>query len=275
MKPMLESASPKSQRSRFLNASLLALTTASITLLASSAMAGDGRIEINQARALAGGISPTDGPGFPISLEGNQSYVLTSDLDTGGSSGLTASGALGTRDNITIDLNGFSLRGDPGSATTGINVTGGNIEIKNGTVSDFGGRGLLLQTSGRHIVRNLRVIENGQTGIQSNGSAVITDCFVQSNGGDGIQTGSSSYVARNRVSSSGVVGIDMSSSGLAEGNLIINGSTTEPALDMGSSANGFSSGYRNNLINGVNAGGTVTGGNDMGGNLCNGSTTCP
>jgi hypothetical protein len=50
--------------------------------LASTALvASDGRIEINQAKALAGGVTPGDTPGFPVSITVGGSYVLTSDLD--------------------------------------------------------------------------------------------------------------------------------------------------------------------------------------------------
>ena len=49
-------------------------------LLAGAAPAADGVIEINQARALAGGVTIADAPGFPVTLVGNASYVITSDL---------------------------------------------------------------------------------------------------------------------------------------------------------------------------------------------------
>lgn len=90
------------------------------------AHAGDGRVEINQARALAGGVSPADSPGFPVTLVGNQSYVLTGDLDAGSSSGLALTGTPGNNiDNVTIDLNGFTLRGNgQGSTSSGIVMTG-------------------------------------------------------------------------------------------------------------------------------------------------------
>ena len=44
------------------------------------ALAVDGVIEINQARALAGGVTPGDTAGFPVSLNDSGSYRLTSDL---------------------------------------------------------------------------------------------------------------------------------------------------------------------------------------------------
>ena len=49
-------------------------------LLASAALAVDGVIEINQARAAAGNVTPGDGPGFPVVISASGSYRLTSNL---------------------------------------------------------------------------------------------------------------------------------------------------------------------------------------------------
>ena len=48
--------------------------------LAHSAAAVDGVIEINQAKALAGGVTTTDAAGFPVTLDASGSYRLTGDL---------------------------------------------------------------------------------------------------------------------------------------------------------------------------------------------------
>jgi hypothetical protein len=248
------------------------ITCAALTIV-SAARADDGRIEINQVRALAGGVSPTDTPGFPVTLESDQSYVLTGSLDAGSSTALFA-GTAGL-DDLTIDLNGFVIQGNGVGSGIGFNTTAENVEIKNGTIRGFGSRGLLLQTSGRHVVHNLRVIENGSHGIDSNGAALVTDCFVQSNEGDGIRVGPTSLVARNRVVSNGAFGIKGSSSTLVVDNLIHHPTGTEAALDLGALGGVNASGFRDNVINAGASGGTVVGGIDMGGNLCNGSATCP
>ena len=247
--------------------------TLCVTFSAWPAQAGDGLIEINQTRAIAGGVSSTDTPGFPVTLESDQSYVLTSSLDAGSSTALFA--ATAGLDDLTIDLNGFVIQGNGVGSGIGFNTTAENVEIKNGTIRGFGSRGLFLQTSGRHVVRNLRVIENGSHGIDSNGAAFVTDCFVQSNGEDGIRVGSTSHVARNRVVSNGRSGINGNASTLVTDNLIHHPSGTEAALDLSALGGANASGYRNNVINGGASGGTVVGGIDMGGNLCNGSTSCP
>ena len=49
--------------------------------LTGSVAASPGAVEINQARALAGGVTPSDLPGFPVTIDGPGSFVLTGDLD--------------------------------------------------------------------------------------------------------------------------------------------------------------------------------------------------
>jgi hypothetical protein len=49
-------------------------------LLPLPALGIDGLVEINQAKALAGGVTASDAPGFPVTLDAQGSYVLTSNL---------------------------------------------------------------------------------------------------------------------------------------------------------------------------------------------------
>ena len=76
------------------------------------ALAADGVVEINQAKALAGGVTAGDTAGFPVTLFANGSYVLTSDLDlaTPGAAPNTHAIVVNAG-NVTIDLNGFSIFG--------------------------------------------------------------------------------------------------------------------------------------------------------------------
>ena len=60
-----------------------------VLLLTGPALAADGVDEINQTSALAGGITPGDAAGFPITLTEPGSYVLTSNLSVpAGTSGI-------------------------------------------------------------------------------------------------------------------------------------------------------------------------------------------
>ena len=76
--------------------------------LATVARAGDGVIEINQARALAGGITPADTAGFPVEINAPGSYILTSDLIV---SGVDTIGIQALTSEVTLDLNGFRIVG--------------------------------------------------------------------------------------------------------------------------------------------------------------------
>src|SRR5690349_335055 len=79
----------------------------------------DGVISINQSRALAGGVTPGDGAGFPVTITQSGSYRLSGnltipDLNTGAIQIMA--------DFVTLDLNGFSIAG-PVVCTTGTATT--------------------------------------------------------------------------------------------------------------------------------------------------------
>lgn len=88
-----------------------------LLLPSAAAEAGDGRIEINQACALAG-CFVGDSPGFPVSLNGGDSFVLTSNLTVTGTTSAVTTNVPGK----VLDLNGFEIAG-PGLCTASINGT--------------------------------------------------------------------------------------------------------------------------------------------------------
>ena len=71
------------------------------------ALAVDGVIEINQAKALAGSVTAGDNPGLPVFINESGSYRLTSDLVP--PPGIGAINIMSP--NVTLDLNGFSILG--------------------------------------------------------------------------------------------------------------------------------------------------------------------
>lgn len=73
-----------------------------------TAFAVDGVVLINQANALAGSVTPGDTPGFPVTISQSGSYKLSSNLVISDPNGTVI---LITADNVTIDLNGFSIIG--------------------------------------------------------------------------------------------------------------------------------------------------------------------
>jgi hypothetical protein len=110
------------------------LAIATILILSGVAGASNGVIEINQACAENTGCSSGDGAGFPVDLGGfgtPRSYILTSDLvPTNSGSTIFING-----DNVTLDMNGFSILCSP-SSTFGIRYGSPrkNLRVSNGTI---------------------------------------------------------------------------------------------------------------------------------------------
>jgi len=132
---------------------------ASLFLIASlPAYAVDGVVLIDQARAIAGNITPGDTPGFPVSITRAGSYKLASSLlAPEGVNGIEISSS-----NVTLDLNGFTLAGpavtfaicpspcfNPPNGIVTVGTTLRSVAIKNGMVYGFAGQvalGITRQT---------------------------------------------------------------------------------------------------------------------------------
>lgn len=169
----------------------LLLAGLTVLALASPALAVDGVIEINQAKALAGGVTPGDTPFFPVTLDSAGSYVLTSDLVM---SSASARGIAVTASDVTIDLNGFTIRGlvtcsTPDTAqnitcTTGVSegiravAPHENVAVLNGSVQGFGSRCIEL-LGDRARVEHVRVAHCGFDGIKTGDGALIRGTSVK------------------------------------------------------------------------------------------------
>jgi len=130
--------------------------------------------------------------GFPIVISQPGSYYLGENI-TGDASGKP--GIKITVSNVTLDLNGFTLRG---GLSSGVIVDAGsdtsNLFIHNGTVSGWGGDGIACMANCNYSeLRDLIVNDNGGAGVSVLGSVVLTRVQSQNNGGDGIVVG---YFAR-------------------------------------------------------------------------------
>lgn len=255
-----------------------------VLTLASSAYAVDGVVLIDQNRALAGNVTPGDDPGFPVSLTKSGSYRLSSDLLI---SDINLTGiSIETGQAVSIDLNGFSIRGvhsggaRPCQATTpgkGIGTGLGNatdVDIRNGTIERMGCDGILLIGFG-NMVQNVRVRGNGATGIQLTG--VIINNTITNNGGEGISS-FDAVVTGNHISDNDADGIVIFV-GVVSNNTVTNNSD-HGLFVPGSSGNpGTRVAYSNNVFSGNNANGVqVFGGIQTGANVCAAlavGTVCP
>jgi len=207
-------------RSR-LSAALVAL------LLAPLARATDGVIEINAARAAAGGVTAGDSGGFPVEIFTRGNFRLTSDLivPAGASAGIVVYAA-GTQ----IDLNGFTISstttctGSPPSCApsgtgTGIDASAADaVVVRNGRVTGFGVYGVALFSGSS--AEKLRVDANALGGIVTDTTSEVTRCIVRQNGGAGITVGADSRVAENIVSGNNGPGITAPLSALSERNAV-------------------------------------------------------
>ncbi len=203
--------------------------------------AADGVIEINQARVAAGGVTPADAPDWPVTLGSLGSYRLTSDLVVPDENTLAI---LITASGVSLDLGGFSIAGPnscPGGICTltgtgiGISASVNDVNVGNGRVRGMGGSGIsLLAGSG---VENLNAVENGGAGITLD-QGVVRNCTAVNNGSDGFRVPSGSLV---------------SSTAHGNGNL---------GASLGTSVS-----FAGNTFE-ANAGGSVSGGHAIGGNLC-------
>src|SRR5882724_10968544 len=108
--------------------SVLAMIAA---LIATPTQAAENEVTITQGSAIAGGVTPGDEPGFPITISEPGHYRLASSLippaDT--------DGIVIKSDNVTLDFGGHALQGT--KSATGIASYNDAIEIADGVITGF------------------------------------------------------------------------------------------------------------------------------------------
>jgi hypothetical protein len=287
----------------------------------------DGVVAIDQERATIGGVTPSDAPGFPVTIDRPGSYRLTGDLDVTGEpvpEDVTAIDIVA--DDVTIDLNGFSILGplSPCSSTCPVTGAGGagsgvdgnnrsRIAVRNGRVTGMGNHGIVLAGSSTQAsqVHDVVASGNGGSGIWlgtggmavrctavSNGrmagaagikgatATVIRDSVAYFNAGSGITAAQASSVQscstyNNGGDGIGVIGATVTGCGArlngADG--ISSGGVSVISANTASGNVGYdlnlaaTDGYDNNVL-GLNSPASVSGGVQLGDNLCNGAF-CP
>jgi hypothetical protein len=183
---------------------LAALCLFLVPVLPAAALAVDGVIEINQARALAGGISAGDAPGFPVTLSARGKYQLTSNLDVPGVGGI-----LITATAVTVDLNGFTITCTPPSCRSGVAtgveatpLTLQNITVRRGAVRDFA-RGVMV---GNYSVVEDVTATNDATAISVGVASVVRGCIVTGADG-GITASGGTLIERNVIADNAFWGL--------------------------------------------------------------------
>jgi hypothetical protein len=157
------------------------------------AQAVDGVVLIDQNRALAGGVTSCDTPGFPVTICQPGSYRLSGNLTAPAG----VSGIFVNSDNVAIDLNGFVIRGQdlttPGGQPFG--VFGGScdqptfpevtvchfgVAVRNGTITGFFNGLDLVRVSA--TVSGIHAHNNTNVGIRVSHPGIIRDSVADNNG---------------------------------------------------------------------------------------------
>jgi len=220
---------------------------------------------------------------FIISKSGSY-YLTTNILGTTGKSGIEI-----TTNDVTLDLNGFTLQGVAGSVN-GVNFIGDtsflgfttsyartNITVRNGIIRNWGGDGIHSSSySGQNfLLEQLKVCFNS-TGALINGSGVARDCFFANNSDVGLNfnnalisnctvnnNGSYAVFANNSTISGCFV--QNNGSGISANGGIVSGclvqNNTNTGIYAGSGTDVINNTCRgNNSLNGAGAGGILISG---------------
>ena len=199
---------------------LVALAAATLSLTAG--LVSD-PVSVDAAQAARGGVTPGDASGYPITISQPGRYRLAGDLIVPAHT----DGIVITAPNVTLDLNGHSVRGpvrcthsaanravecdwqvEP-SARAGINsVAAAHSVIRNGAVTGFAGVG--IHHGEAALLENLEVSANAGAGIVGNDprdGSVVRQVLVHYNGGSGIVCEHVS-VERSSFADNGGTGVD-------------------------------------------------------------------
>ena len=160
---------------------------------------------------------------LPVVLDRPGSYYLEGDLE--GQEGVTILVA-----GVTLDLNGFTLRGAPGSGTPGIAVASGvtRTTIKNGVIESWAGDGVEAPLADNGTILGVTATGNGGDGFDLGSGWIVSGSSATLNSGSGIG-GSNNGVASDFVAS------DNQETGIRLGD----GSTVSGSSASGNSAAGI------------------------------------
>jgi hypothetical protein len=265
---------------RVLTASLIVIGSAS------AAWAVDGVVLIDQNRALAGGVTPGDTPGFPVTISVSGSYRLSGNL-TVPNENTTAIDITITASTVTVDLNGFTILGPTTCdinippvctlvASDPTNIFGpgvgirssldGSLTVRNGTIRGMGRLAVFVSGAPLVLIESVQVRDNGLGGLFV-GIGNVYNSVISRNGGHGVTLNQGvvkgNHITRNAGSGVIATGLQIT---VLDNTIIQNG---QHGIDFAATG-----AYGSNNI-ASNAAGAVSGtGIQVTGNVCNGAP-CP
>lgn len=204
-----------------------------------------------QAGSLVENLLVVSNAGQGISV-GAGSRVVGNRVSRNRSAGILAAEGAIVEGNIA-DHNGAGISADSGSMLTG------NSVLDNQTVGLSAGMGSVV--SGNAVHRN-------DIGISVESGATLIGNSATRNGSYGISLASGSLAAHNTARENGADGLTAGFDNSFAGNVSTANAHQGISLGTGTS-------YRENVFSGNPAGAIFGPGLDLGGNVCNGTTTCP
>ncbi|MFG0273610.1 MAG: right-handed parallel beta-helix repeat-containing protein, partial [Phycisphaerales bacterium] len=113
---------------------------------------------------------PITAADMPLTISQPGSYYFVESITTAGN------GISIQSDDVTLDLGGFAFRGGTGSAIGAGAFS--NITIRNGTIADWGGGGVVISSTDGAIVENIQVRDVFTQGIWTGNASLIRGCTV-------------------------------------------------------------------------------------------------
>jgi len=183
------------------------LEIAFLAIIAVSAQAGDGALEINQTCAVETGCFAGDTPGFPVTISAPGSYRLTSNLAIA----TDVNGIFISSSYVTLDLGGFEIAG-PGSCTgtslsldcggtgAGVGIVGLDVlygvTVRNGVVRNMRLDGVGVGGAGSLGVRieGITARHNARLGISGQDGVLARNCVAIENGSNGFDLDAGSSI---------------------------------------------------------------------------------
>ena len=118
------------------------------------------------------------------------SYYVTADI--AGAPGMN--GVRISADNVTLDLNGFTITGVAGSNHGLVTAGARGMTVRNGTITGFSMRGVEAATARSSIFDSLIVRACGDKGIAAGFDSIVRGCIATGNASDGIFTNTGALV---------------------------------------------------------------------------------
>ena len=172
---------------------ILLIAAAALALSGVAASALDGEVLISQSAATAGGVTPGDAAGFPITISRTGKYKLIGNLNVpAGTDGFVV-----TADNVTIDFNGFRMA----NGRFGVNAAGADgLTVLNGTITNFSSNA--IRARGFAVVQDMQVVNNGLMGVKLDNNGRVIRSTISGNHSVNVYCVSRCLIAHNVISAS-------------------------------------------------------------------------